>query len=141
MTIGGAVVIMLLAGFIPISELSDMVSIGALSGFLIVALAVPVLRRTKPELHRPFRMPLSPVLPVITAVACLYLMANLDVVTWLRFAAWLALGLLILVAALVIARALRVRPARHDVDDVPEERESVWTWSIAVAASSGFRGP
>ncbi|MEB3371518.1 amino acid permease [Saccharopolyspora mangrovi] len=95
MTIGGAVVIMLLAGFIPISELSDMVSIGALSGFLIVALAVPVLRRTKPELHRPFRMPFSPVLPVITAVACLYLMANLDVVTWLRFVAWLALGLLI----------------------------------------------
>ncbi|RRO18944.1 amino acid permease [Saccharopolyspora rhizosphaerae] len=94
-TIGGAVVIMLLAGFVPISELSDMVSIGALSGFLIVALAVPVLRRTKPELHRPFRMPLSPVLPVLTAVACLYLMANLDVVTWLRFAAWLAVGLLI----------------------------------------------
>ncbi|WP_406693080.1 amino acid permease [Saccharopolyspora sp. ID03-671] len=95
MTIGGAVVIMLLAGFIPISELSDMVSIGALSGFLIVALAVPVLRRTKPELERPFRMPLSPVLPVITALACLYLMANLDVVTWLRFAAWLLIGLLI----------------------------------------------
>ncbi|GAB3691890.1 amino acid permease [Saccharopolyspora tripterygii] len=95
MTIGGAVVIMLLGGFIPISELSDMVSIGALSGFLIVALAVPVLRRTKPDLHRPFRMPLSPVLPVITAVACLYLMSNLDVVTWLRFAAWLVLGLVI----------------------------------------------
>ncbi|TWF96194.1 amino acid permease [Saccharopolyspora dendranthemae] len=95
MTIGGAVVIMLLGGFIPISELSDMVSIGALSGFLIVALAVPVLRRTKPDLHRPFRMPLSPVLPVITAVACLYLMSNLDVITWLRFAAWLVLGLVI----------------------------------------------
>ncbi|WP_184729379.1 amino acid permease [Saccharopolyspora phatthalungensis] len=95
MTIGGAVVIMLLAGFIPISELADMVSIGALSGFIIVALAVPVLRRRKPELNRPFTMPLSPVLPIITALACLYLMSNLDIITWLRFAAWLVLGLAI----------------------------------------------
>ncbi|MER7013761.1 amino acid permease [Saccharopolyspora sp. NPDC000359] len=95
MTIGGAVVIMLLAGFIPISELADMVSIGALSGFVIVSLAVPVLRRTKPDLPRPFRVPLSPWLPVLSALACLYLMTNLDIITWLRFAAWLVLGLLI----------------------------------------------
>ncbi|MER7081271.1 amino acid permease [Saccharopolyspora kobensis] len=95
MTIGGAVVIMLMAGFIPISELADMVSIGALSGFVIVSLAVPVLRRTKPDLHRPFRVPLSPWLPIISALACLYLMTNLDIITWLRFAAWLVLGLLI----------------------------------------------
>lgn len=95
MTIGGAVLIMVLAGFVPISELSDMVSIGALSGFLIVALAVPVLRRTKPDMHRPFRMPLSPVLPVLTALACLYLMANLDVATWVRFGVWLVIGLAI----------------------------------------------
>ncbi|MDA3627039.1 amino acid permease [Saccharopolyspora sp. WRP15-2] len=95
MTIGGAVLIMLMAGFIPISELADMVSIGALSGFVIVSLAVPVLRRRKPELARPFRVPLSPVLPILSALACLYLMANLDIITWLRFAAWLALGLVI----------------------------------------------
>ncbi|MGW3468358.1 amino acid permease [Saccharopolyspora sp. NPDC000995] len=95
MTIGGAVVIALLAGFIPISELADMVSIGALSGFVIVAIAVPVLRRRKPDLHRPFKMSLSPVLPIITALACLYLMSNLDIITWLRFAAWLVLGLVI----------------------------------------------
>jgi APA family basic amino acid/polyamine antiporter len=95
MTIVGAVVIMVLAGFVPISELADMVSIGALSGFVIVAIAVPVLRRRKPDLHRPFKMPLSPVLPIITALACLYLMSNLDLITWLRFAAWLVLGLAI----------------------------------------------
>ncbi|NYI85102.1 APA family basic amino acid/polyamine antiporter [Saccharopolyspora hordei] len=95
MTIGGAVVIMVLAGFVPISELADMVSIGALSGFVIVSLAVPVLRRTKPDLQRPFRVPLSPWLPILSAVACLYLMTNLDVITWLRFAAWLVIGLLI----------------------------------------------
>ncbi|MGH3310950.1 MAG: amino acid permease C-terminal domain-containing protein [Streptomyces sp.] len=48
-----------------------------------------------PDLERPFRVPLSPALPVITALACLHLMSNLNVFTWLRFGAWLALGLLI----------------------------------------------
>jgi APA family basic amino acid/polyamine antiporter len=94
-TIGGAVLIALLAAFIPISELSDMVSIGALSAMIIVALAVPVLRRKRPDLKRPFRVPFSPVLPIVAALACLYLMLNLDVLTWIRFAAWLALGMLI----------------------------------------------
>ncbi|WP_425565103.1 amino acid permease [Saccharopolyspora taberi] len=95
MTIGGALVIMLLAGFVPIAELADMVSIGALSGFFIVTLAVPVLRARRPDLERPFRVPLSPWLPVLAALLCLYLMSNLNVITWLRFGAWLVLGLVI----------------------------------------------
>jgi APA family basic amino acid/polyamine antiporter len=95
MTISGAVLIALLAAFVPITELADMVSIGALSAMIIVAVAVPVLRRTRPDLRRPFRVPFSPVIPILAALACFYLMLNLDVLTWLRFAAWLALGLLI----------------------------------------------
>ncbi|MFE0025748.1 amino acid permease [Amycolatopsis sp. NPDC059021] len=95
MTIGGAVLIALLAAFVPISELADMVSIGALSAMIIVAVAVPVLRRRRPELPRPFTVPFSPVLPVVAALACFYLMLNLDVLTWVRFAVWLAAGLLI----------------------------------------------
>ncbi|MDQ0380203.1 amino acid permease [Amycolatopsis thermophila] len=95
MTIGGAVLIALLAAFIPITELSDMVSIGALSAMVIVAVAVPVLRRKRPDLKRPFTVPLSPVLPIIAALACLYLMLNLDVMTWIRFAVWLAVGLVV----------------------------------------------
>ncbi|GAB3577027.1 amino acid permease [Amycolatopsis endophytica] len=95
MTIGGAVVIALLAAFVPITELSDMVSIGALSAMAIVAIAVPVLRRKRPDLNRPFKVPLSPVLPVVAALACFYLMLNLDVLTWIRFAVWLALGLVL----------------------------------------------
>ncbi|QFU86951.1 amino acid permease [Amycolatopsis sp. YIM 10] len=94
-TIIGAVLIALLAAFVPITELSDMVSIGALSAMIIVAIAVPVLRRKRPDLQRPFTVPFSPVLPIVAALACLYLMLNLDVLTWIRFAAWLALGLLI----------------------------------------------
>ncbi|RZQ60120.1 amino acid permease [Amycolatopsis suaedae] len=94
-TIIGAVLIAALAAFVPITELSDMVSIGALSAMIIVAIAVPVLRRKRPDLKRPFSVPFSPVLPIVTALACVYLMLNLDVLTWIRFAAWLALGLLI----------------------------------------------
>ncbi|HVV10068.1 amino acid permease [Amycolatopsis sp.] len=95
MTIGGAVLIAVLAAFVPITELSDMVSIGALSAMIIVAIAVPVLRRKRPELKRPFRVPFSPVTPILAAIACFYLMLNLDVLTWIRFAAWLAVGLII----------------------------------------------
>ncbi len=94
-TIGGAVLIMLVAGFVPITALANMVSIGALSGFFIVAIAVPVLRHRKPDLDRPFRMPLSPWLPIATALACLYLMMNLNVLTWIRFGIWLVIGLAI----------------------------------------------
>ncbi|MBK1788728.1 amino acid permease [Prauserella cavernicola] len=95
MTIGGAALIAVIAAVVPISELADMVSIGALSAMIIVAIAVPVLRRSRPDLKRPFRVPFSPVLPIIAALACLYLMLNLDVLTWLRFGAWLLLGLVI----------------------------------------------
>ncbi len=97
MTIAGAVLIAVLAAFVPISELADMVSIGALSAMIIVAVAVPVLRKRRPDLERPFTVPFSPYLPIVAALACFYLMLNLDVMTWLRFAAWLLLGLLIYV--------------------------------------------
>ncbi|WBB79062.1 amino acid permease [Micromonospora sp. WMMD882] len=89
------VVVALLAGFLPLTALADLVSIGALCAFVLVSLAVPILRRTRPELERPFRVPFSPVLPVVSALACLYLMLNLSVETWLRFLAWMLLGALI----------------------------------------------
>lgn len=85
----------LLAGFVPLSSLANLVSIGTLFAFVIVSVAVPVLRRTRPQLHRPFRVPFSPVVPGLAALACLYLMTNLSIETWLRFLAWMALGLLI----------------------------------------------
>lgn len=57
-----------------------------------VSLAVPILRRRRPDLPRPFRTPLSPVLPVVSALLCVALMANLSIETWLRFLAWLLVG-------------------------------------------------
>ncbi|SNY54865.1 amino acid permease [Paractinoplanes atraurantiacus] len=94
-TIAVTLGIALLAGFVPLSSLANLVSIGTLFAFVTVSLAVPVLRRTKPALERPFRVPLSPVVPVLSALACLYLMTNLSVETWLRFLAWLAVGLVV----------------------------------------------
>ena len=95
MTVGAAVLVGVLAALVPIDELADMVSIGALSAMIIVAVAVPVLRKQRPDLRRPFRVPFSPVVPALTAAACFYLMLNLDVITWLRFAVWLGLGMVI----------------------------------------------
>ncbi len=84
-----------LAALVPLDKLAEMVSIGTLFAFTVVSLAVPILRRTKPDLKRPFRTPLSPVLPIVSAVLCVALMTNLAIDTWLRFLAWLVLGLAI----------------------------------------------
>jgi APA family basic amino acid/polyamine antiporter len=95
MTLAYAAVVLVLAAFIPLSTLADLVSIGTLFAFVLVSAAVPVLRRTRPDMPRPFRVPLSPVVPVVSALACLYLMTNLTLETWWRFLAWLAIGLLV----------------------------------------------
>ena len=56
---------------------------------------MPILRRTRPDMERPFRVPFSPVIPVTSALACLYLMTNLSIETWLRFAVWMLLGVVL----------------------------------------------
>jgi APA family basic amino acid/polyamine antiporter len=81
-----------LAAFIPLSKLAEMVSIGTLFAFAVVSVAVPILRRTRPDLPRPFRTPWSPVVPGLSALLCVALMTNLAIETWLRFLAWLAVG-------------------------------------------------
>jgi len=82
----------LLAGLVPIGTLEEMVNIGTLFAFVVVSVGVVVLRRTRPDLPRAFRVPWSPVLPLLAALACLWLMLNLTVLTWLRFAVWMVLG-------------------------------------------------
>jgi len=72
-----------------------MVNIGTLTAFILVSLAVPVLRKKRPDLKRSFTVPLSPVLPVLSALACLWLTLNLSVETWFRFLIWMALGFFI----------------------------------------------
>lgn len=89
------VIVALVAGLTPIGVLEEMVNIGTLSAFVLVSIGVIVLRRSRPDLPRGFRVPWSPVLPALSAAVCTYLMLNLTVETWLRFLIWLALGFII----------------------------------------------
>ncbi len=70
-----------------------MTNIGTLFAFTLVCGGVIVLRRTRPELHRAFRVPLMPVIPMLAMAACLGLMAFLPFVTWIRFVVWTAVGI------------------------------------------------
>jgi APA family basic amino acid/polyamine antiporter len=92
-TIGATVAVV--AAYTPIGKLEEMVNIGTLTAFALVSLAVPVLRKSRPDLDRPFRVPLSPWLPILSALVCLYLMVNLSIETWLRFVVWMVLGFVI----------------------------------------------
>ncbi|MFS0794443.1 amino acid permease [Microbacterium sp. 1P10AE] len=89
------IIVAIVAGVTPVGVLEEMVNIGTLSAFVLVSIGVVVLRRTRPDLKRGFRVPLSPVLPILSALVCTYLMLNLSVETWLRFLIWLALGFVI----------------------------------------------
>jgi APA family basic amino acid/polyamine antiporter len=89
------VLIALLAMLVPLTTIAELVNIGTLFAFLIVNIGVIVLRRTRPDLDRGFRVPLVPVVPLIGAALCIYLMLQLPIDTWLRFLIWLALGLAI----------------------------------------------
>ncbi|MEV7611547.1 amino acid permease [Streptomyces sp. NPDC089799] len=87
------VIIAFLAGFTSLEKLAELVNIGTLFAFIVVALGVIILRRTRPDLHRSFRTPWVPVLPIVSMLASLWLMLNLPADTWLRFAIWMVIGL------------------------------------------------
>jgi APA family basic amino acid/polyamine antiporter len=80
---------------IPISDLSKLVSIGTLLAFIIVCAGVWILRVRRPELHRPFKTPLVPIVPILGMVVAFYLMASLPATTWYRLIGWLIIGMFI----------------------------------------------
>jgi APA family basic amino acid/polyamine antiporter len=93
MIIGGIVAVV--ATFFPIGALEEMVNIGTLFAFVLVSIGVVILRRTRPDLPRAFRTPLVPFVPILAVLACLWLMLNLSVETWLRFVIWMVIGIVV----------------------------------------------
>ena len=94
-TIVVGVVVAVLAGLVPLTDLADLVNIGTLFAFELVSVSVIILRRTRPDLPRSFRVPWVPLVPVLAVLACLTLMLFLSVETWLRFLIWMALGFVV----------------------------------------------
>jgi APA family basic amino acid/polyamine antiporter len=95
LTIGLGVLIALLAAFVPLGAIVELVNIGTLFAFVLVNIGVIVLRRTRPDMPRPYRVPLSPVFPLIGVAFAIYLMTDLPLATWIRFVIWLGVGMLI----------------------------------------------
>jgi amino acid transporter len=105
-TIVVAIVVSLLAGFVPLDKLADMVSIGTLTAFIVVSVGVIILRVREPDLPRGFRVPLYfvrrtpnrdvhiPITPALSILACGYLLFSLPWYTWLAFSAWVAVVLI-----------------------------------------------
>ena len=94
-TILTGVFVATLGAFLPLRILAELVNIGTLLAFVIVCAAVLIMRRTHPEVHRPFRAPLGSIVPVLGILSCLMLMFSLPAENWLRLFVWLAIGLAI----------------------------------------------
>ena len=91
-TIAVAIFVGLIAAFVPSDVLWDLTSMGTLVAFMVVSAGVIILRRTKPDMKRGFRVPFYPVLPILSIVACLYLISSLQIATFVIFGIWVTLG-------------------------------------------------
>ena len=94
-TIFAGIISGLIAGIFPLNVLTEMVSIGTLMAFAIVCISVVVLRKTHPELKRPFRVPFVPLIPALGATICIAQMVSLPWATWLRLILWMLAGMVI----------------------------------------------
>ena len=84
-----------IGGFLPIGTVAELVNIGTLAAFVMVCGGVIYLRKTRPELARPFKTPFSPLVPTLGMLFCGYLMFSLPAITWIRFFVWMGLGLVV----------------------------------------------
>lgn len=89
------VFISLFAGFVPVSDLGHMVSIGTLFAFSLVCIGIIVLRKTDPDIKRPFKTPLVPLIPILGVLVCIIMMASLPKESWERLAIWMLIGVVV----------------------------------------------
>jgi APA family basic amino acid/polyamine antiporter len=94
-TIMTGLVVACFAAFTNIEEMVDLTNIGTLFAFTLVCFGVIILRVKEPHRHRSFRVPFNPVTPLLGVASCIFLMTGLPNVTWVRFIAWLIIGLIV----------------------------------------------
>ena len=82
-------------GLVPIGDLAELVNIGTLFAFMLVCAGVIVMRYRHPELPRPFKTPFMPLIPLLGIASCGYLIYNLPLLTMLRFAVWMSIGMIV----------------------------------------------
>jgi len=75
--------------------LGDLTNIGTLFAFVLVCIGIIIMRRTQPDLPRPFRTPMVPLVPILGVIVNLALMASLSGITWMSFVTWMAVGLVV----------------------------------------------
>ncbi|MHB1946591.1 MAG: amino acid permease [Gammaproteobacteria bacterium] len=92
--VSSGVIIAIIAGCFPIGKIAELVNIGTLMAFTLVCAGVITLRWTKPELHRPFKLPFNPIIPSLGILFCIYLMIHLPMLTWISFIIWMVIGLI-----------------------------------------------
>jgi APA family basic amino acid/polyamine antiporter len=91
-TILTGIAVAAIAFLVELKTLAELVNIGTLFAFVVVAAGILVLRRTQPDLERAYRTPWVPLVPILAVLAALWLMLNLPAQTWERFAIWMAVG-------------------------------------------------
>jgi APA family basic amino acid/polyamine antiporter len=92
---GSGLLIALISGFFPIAKVASLVNLGTLGAFFLVCFSVIALRKTKPDMRRPFKVPLVPLIPILGMGFCGWLMVSLPLVTWIAFVIWMSVGLLV----------------------------------------------